>query len=365
MREEIQHLKRMRKKKLLQLIQDCDNESRQLTEENARQSTELENLSKQLEAVKQQLEESEAKNVQTQMQWKSAERQLEESETRYAQAQTRLKDTERQLEDSNKRGEEAGAKIAILENTEPVVVSQSYEQAGSLAEAMLQVHGVATAAQQAADEYLSQVRKAEAGKLLEAEKVLDEARRKAALIITEAMTGAEQVQKTSAVILQNLQREVDQMLSGARDGVQERFVSGMSKIVSEDCETESDAVETDMNEEVLEPIVEETTSDIEVISEEVQAEPISPTPEIARAVIKEEQIEEPSSAVQKSEVEDFSALLSMLSQQNTKKEEIEEETTHKETTQSVNEYIDSMSKNFSAELGAELRKALEDLAKSK
>ena len=356
---------------MLQLLRDCDNESRLMAEENARQSSELESMSKRVETAEQQMEESGKRVERSEAQLAGVRKRLEESEAQLVQARVCLKEAEQQRIDSDKQSEAAIARIAMLERMGSSESPMSYERAGSLAEAMLQVHGVAAAAQQAADEYIIRVKKAEEDKLVAAERVLEDARRKAALLVSEAMAGTEQIQRARATILQTLRREVDQMLSGSRDEMEERFAAVASKIVTGEYEEVRGSLVNDVQTGSCEQessAVSKFAPNVQIVSETVRAslpsEQVIPQEERQsrldeKAVSEVNQIHTESRyAVQADGVGDLSALLSVLSQDSKTVGDASPE----ETAQSVNAYVNLMSDGLSAELGTELRKVLDDLA---
>ena len=167
-RMEIQQLRKMGKRELVRLVQDCDNENRKLAEENERKQNRIQELEQRLAGLQGQIADMEDKQTKMQL---------------------------------------------------------MYQEPGSLADSMIQVNGVIAAAQNAAGQYLERIREMESAKQEETEEILAMARLEAKRIISKAKTGAAQIQEASANVLQSLQTEIDRMLLGAR-GEYEQKIAG-------------------------------------------------------------------------------------------------------------------------------------------
>lgn len=156
---EMQQLKRMGKRELVRLVQECDDENRKLAEESNKKQSRIAELEQIVANMHGHITEMEAKQKDMQI---------------------------------------------------------KYQEPGSLADSMIQVNGVIEAAQGAAKQYLERIREMETVKQKEAEGIVDMARHEAERIVLKAKAGATQIQEASTNVLQNLQVEIDRMLAGAR-----------------------------------------------------------------------------------------------------------------------------------------------------
>lgn len=158
-RMEIQQLRKMGKRELVRLVQDCDNENRKLAEESERKQNRIQDLEQRLVGLQEQIADMEDKQIKMQL---------------------------------------------------------KYQEPGSLADSMIQVNGVIAAAQNAAGQYLERIREMESARQAETEEILTMARLEAKRILSKAKTGAAQIREASANVLKSLQTEIDRMLLGAR-----------------------------------------------------------------------------------------------------------------------------------------------------
>ena len=165
-RMEIQQLKRMGKRELVRLVQDCDDENRKLAEESEKKQSRIKELEQQIVTLQEYMA-------------KAAEKQQK--------------------------------------------MQVRYQEPGSLADSMIQVNGVIEAAQNAARQYLERIREMEAVKKKETKEAVEAARNEAERIILKAKTGAAQIQEASSNVLQSLQTEIDRMLNGARGEYEQRI----------------------------------------------------------------------------------------------------------------------------------------------
>lgn len=90
------------------------------------------------------------------------------------------------------------------------------EQVGSVAEAALAVSGIFESAQEAADAYLSEVRRRHASLEAECDSVLDEARQRAEAIVQEALRQRDAIEQQCRVSRAELRR-VNQVLQSLND----------------------------------------------------------------------------------------------------------------------------------------------------